>query len=123
MTKAELIEAIGSLKANNPDNEALQDLEIPSPDGKGATKAVFEELHRDACALCGVDPDEDPDGDGNPDEGDGNPDAPFVVAKGKSVTCKKGIVGEGEAIAVKDISGGEERFNALCESGVIVANG
>lgn len=43
-----------------------------------------------------------------------------VVAKGKAITTGRGILGGGESISVKDISGGQSAFDALVKAGAIV---
>lgn len=44
----------------------------------------------------------------------------WVVAKGRSVTCLKGLLTEGDVIKPKYLAGKEEAFEALKAAGVIV---
>ena len=43
-----------------------------------------------------------------------------VVAEGKSITTKRGILADGEPITPEDLAGGEEAFGQLAEAGYIV---
>ena len=43
----------------------------------------------------------------------------YVVAKGKSVTTKRGIRGEGKVVLSRDFTGGEDRLDALVDAGVV----
>lgn len=42
-----------------------------------------------------------------------------VVAKGKSITSKRGILSGGAPVGPTDLAGGEEAFKALCKAGYI----
>ena len=44
----------------------------------------------------------------------------YVVAKGKSVTSLRGILGPETEVSAKDFPGGEERLRELAEKGVVV---
>jgi len=48
--------------------------------------------------------------------------APYTVAKGKSVTSKKGILGEGEEIKAEYLGGKEEALRALVKARVVSKN-
>ena len=43
----------------------------------------------------------------------------FVIAKGKSVTSLKGILGEGETVTPEHFKGGQETFDNLKDNGFI----
>jgi len=43
-----------------------------------------------------------------------------VIAEGKALTTKRGILGPGEPIVPEDLAGGEEAFEALVENGYVV---
>lgn len=44
----------------------------------------------------------------------------YAVAKGKSITSKRGILGPGDEVRVTDLSGGKERLDELAKAGVVV---
>lgn len=41
------------------------------------------------------------------------------IAKGKSITTKRGILGPGASVAARDLNGGEETFAKLVKAGYI----
>lgn len=43
-----------------------------------------------------------------------------VIAKGKSITCKRGIKSEGQEVCADDFVGGSGVFNTWIEKGFIV---
>ena len=43
----------------------------------------------------------------------------FVIAKGKSITSLKGILGEGETVTPEHFKGGKETFDNLKDNGFI----
>ena len=45
---------------------------------------------------------------------------PFSIAEGKALTCKRGMLAEGDEITAEDLPGGEERLAELVESGHVV---
>jgi glycine/D-amino acid oxidase-like deaminating enzyme len=47
-------------------------------------------------------------------------DKPFVVAGGKAITSKRGILAEGAEVSASDFSGGDAAFAELCKKGHIV---
>ncbi len=47
--------------------------------------------------------------------------AKYILAPGKSMLTKRGIIADGCEITAKDLPGGAEALNAFIESGVIVA--
>lgn len=47
---------------------------------------------------------------------------PFTVAKGKSITTKRGILADGEEIKAEDLGGGQESINDFVNSGMIDKN-
>jgi hypothetical protein len=48
------------------------------------------------------------------------PAAPFSIAEGKALTCKRGMIAEGEEVTAGDFPGGEERLAELVKSGHVV---
>ena len=47
--------------------------------------------------------------------------AHYVIAKGKSLTSLRGLLGEGERVTAKDFHGGQDRINDLVDAGSIEA--
>jgi len=47
---------------------------------------------------------------------------PFTIAKGKSITTKRGILADGDEIKVKDLPGGKEAIDSFVKSGHIDKN-
>ena len=47
---------------------------------------------------------------------------PFSVAKGKSITSKRGILADGDEIKAKDLAGGQDAIDAFVQSGHIDKN-
>ncbi len=47
--------------------------------------------------------------------------AKYILAPGKSMLTKRGIIADGCEITAKDLPGGAESLNAFVETGVIVA--
>lgn len=48
--------------------------------------------------------------------------APYTIAKGKSVTSKKGILGEGKEVKVEFLAGGKDSLDALVRAGFVTEN-
>jgi len=48
--------------------------------------------------------------------------SPFTIAKGKAITTKRGILGEGDEIKIKDLEGGKEAIDSFVKSGHIDKN-
>lgn len=48
------------------------------------------------------------------------PPTGYVIAPGKCITCKKGVLDEGKEIKVEWVSGGQESFDKLTENGYVV---
>ena len=46
----------------------------------------------------------------------------YIVAKGKAITSKKGVLVDGAEIKVEDLSGNKEAFDAFITSGHIIKN-
>jgi len=46
--------------------------------------------------------------------------APYVVAKGKALTCRRGVLGPGDEIKVSDVSDGQAGLERLVKSGHVV---
>jgi len=47
---------------------------------------------------------------------------PFEIAKGKSLTSKRGILGPGKEVKAEDLAGGKDAIAAFVKSGHIVKN-
>ena len=47
-------------------------------------------------------------------------DAGYTVADGKSLTTKRGILGDGAQIKAEDLAGGQEAIDAFLKSGHVV---
>jgi len=45
---------------------------------------------------------------------------PFQIAPGKSIVCSRGVLGPGEEIRPKDVSGGVEQLEELVDRGYIL---
>lgn len=43
----------------------------------------------------------------------------YRVPKGKAITTRRGIRGEGEVITARDVSGGREKLDALVDAGLL----
>lgn len=50
----------------------------------------------------------------------GKAQAPFTVAKGKSVSSRRGILGPGDEVSARDFAAGAERLDELVDAGVLV---
>ncbi|MEC7520165.1 MAG: hypothetical protein VYE22_09890 [Myxococcota bacterium] len=50
----------------------------------------------------------------------GKTKAPFTVAKGKSVSSRRGILGPGDEVSARDFAAGAERLDELVDAGVLV---
>jgi hypothetical protein len=48
--------------------------------------------------------------------------APYIVATGKAITCKKGVLGEGEEIKKEYLGGGKESLDNLVKKGFVIKN-
>ena len=48
--------------------------------------------------------------------------APYTVATGKAITCKKGVLGEGEEIKETFLAGGKKDLDNLVKKGFVVKN-
>jgi hypothetical protein len=48
------------------------------------------------------------------------PKAPYVVAKGRSLTCRRGVLGPGEEIKASDVANGQAQIDHLVKSGYVV---
>lgn len=46
--------------------------------------------------------------------------APFTVAKGKSVSSRRGILGPGDEVSARDFAAGAARLDELVDAGVLV---
>ena len=44
-----------------------------------------------------------------------------VVAQGRAVTTRRGVLGPGEAIFAKDVTGGDKTLQNLIKAGIVVA--
>lgn len=55
-----------------------------------------------------------------PPEADTAPQGPrYAVAKGKSLTSKRGLLGPGAEVSARDFGGGQERLDALVDAGAV----
>ncbi len=45
---------------------------------------------------------------------------PYTVAKGKSITSKRGILADGAGVTAKDLAGGEEALETLVDAGYVI---
>jgi hypothetical protein len=54
-----------------------------------------------------------------PDESKAKPKV-YVVSKRRSVTSKRGILGEGETVFPSDLHGGQEAFDDFVSKGIFV---
>jgi hypothetical protein len=84
--------------------EVLKELKAPA---EAEAKALADAAEAEAKALA----DAAADADG---------DKPFVVAPGKAITSKRGILAEGVTVSPSDFAGGEVAFADLCKKGHIV---
>lgn len=111
--KAELIEQIA---------EAAKVKGVDVPNTEGLKNAELEEV------LTGLLPEPDPNADPDPEPSPKTKEAakkkkpPYSVAKGKSIACKKGIVGSECEMKVEYVAGGKKSFDALVDAGHIVKN-
>lgn len=48
------------------------------------------------------------------------PSYPYSVAEGKAITCKKGILSDGDEIKVEYVNGGIETLNKLVKDGYVI---
>ncbi|MFW6031053.1 MAG: hypothetical protein ACOC9T_00560, partial [Myxococcota bacterium] len=48
------------------------------------------------------------------------PKPPYTVAKGKSITTRRGILDEGAEVRPDDFRAGQQRLDALVKRGVVV---
>lgn len=44
----------------------------------------------------------------------------YYVAKNKAITTKKGVLGQGELVEVKDFVGGQKSIDMLIEKGLLI---
>lgn len=79
---------------------------------------------RDAENVTQADSDSDQqetDSDSDQQETDSDEAASPVVAEGRSVTTKRGVIGPGKAISPKDLNGGQASFDKLVKAGIVKA--
>ncbi len=48
--------------------------------------------------------------------------APYVIAPGKAVTSKRGVLGEGDACEADNFAGGEDTLKNLVKNGFVIKN-
>lgn len=102
-----------SVETNGLKNDGLADL---VSDLRAKKRDAELETQADYSGDADVtQPDPDPEPEPEPEE------TGPVVAKGRSVTTKRGILGEGKAISAKDLSGGQNSLDKLVKSGAVEA--
>jgi len=47
---------------------------------------------------------------------------PYVVASGKSLTCRRAIIGEGEPVCAEHVTGGQVTLDALVKAKYVIKN-
>ena len=125
MTKTDLINAIKAIDPNAKtwglDKDELQALltELQA-------KATNQEQGQAAAEGTPADPAANVPRETKPEDLIKNDVAPaeltpafYVVAEGRAITSKRGILAAGEAVEARDFVGGEETLNSLLERGLV----
>jgi hypothetical protein len=45
---------------------------------------------------------------------------PYYVAKGKAITCKKGVLSDGDEVCINHLGGGKDTIDKLVKSGHVI---
>ena len=109
MTKQELLDAILAIDP---------EYDVDSLDNNDERREALAALQEANPTEPPADP-EQPAADPEPTE----PAGRYTVAKGQSITSKRGILGEHQAITAKDVNGGQETIGSLVERKVVDDNG
>jgi len=104
LTKKELIVELDRLNPSTDDPST----DDPSTDDPSTDDVSTDDVSTDDVSTDDVSTD------------DVSTDVGFVVAKGKSIVCKIGIIGEGKLIKSEYLAGGEKAFKNFIEKGYIV---